>query len=119
MNLQLKTRGILPDLVWHSPFKRAEETAEIVGRDFSVAYERELSLGEYFDEDDLFEKLPKPGKNLCVVLVSHGPQLMRFATTCVGSPVYSISPPPSSCLELVFETDIGPGKAEIVDFYLP
>jgi phosphohistidine phosphatase len=119
MNLYLKHRGIVPDQILHSPFKRAEETAELIGEDFSCAIERELSLGEYFDEDDILNKLPKPEKNMCIFLVSHGPQLMHFATYCVGTPCYKVSPPPSSCLELVFETEIAPGKAQVVDLYLP
>jgi phosphohistidine phosphatase len=119
MNEYLRYRGLIPDAIWHSPFKRTQETAEIIGQDFGVTPLMELSLGEYLDEEDLLEKLPDPKEKLCIYLVGHGPQLMRLATFFVGTPVYSISPSPSSALQLEFHENIAPGKAYCIKFFSP
>ena len=119
MNLYLKGRGLIPDAIWHSPFKRAEETAEIIGKDFGVTPTEELALGEFFDEDELTQKLPPPQEKRCIYLVGHGPQLMRLATYLVGTPCYPASPTPSSALVLRFVDSIKPGSAQIVNYHSP
>lgn len=117
MDQYIKHRLITPDLIWYSPFKRTEETAEIIGQDFGIAPQEELALGEFFDEDELLQKLPSPDKNLCVFMVGHGPQLMRLATYCVGFPCYPTSPSLSSALVLDFPGQIGSGKGKFMYYF--
>lgn len=117
MDSYLKYRKITPDLIWHSPFKRAEETALIIGQDFGITPKEELSLGEFFDEDDLLQKLPPIDKNLCVFMIGHGPQLMRIATYFTGMQCYQSSPQSSSALTVEFEDHIGPGKAKMISYF--
>ncbi len=117
MNLYLKARKVTPDAIWHSPLKRAEETAFILSQDFNVQMQEELALGEFFDEDELVQKLTDMGQNLCIFMVGHGPQLMRLATYLAGTQCYPISPPPSSVLVLEFTDSIKPSKAQFVSFF--
>lgn len=117
MNRYIKQRLITPDLIWHSPFKRAVETAEIIGQDFGITPEEELALGEFFDEDELLQKLPSPDKNLCIVMVGHGPQLMRLATYFTGFQCYPTSPSASSALVLDFPEKIGQGLADFIYYF--
>lgn len=116
MNNYLKHEKIIPDILWYSPLKRAEQTAQIVSEDFAITAKEELALGEFFDEEELFEKLPPVEENRCVFLVGHGPQLMRFASYCAGSSCYPSPPTPSSVLVLEFVDSINAGKASFVRY---
>jgi phosphohistidine phosphatase SixA len=123
MDQYLKERLVVPDQIWHSPFIRAKETAEIIGRDFSVSVSEELALGDFFDEEELLEKLarankqPNLGPNPCIFLVGHGPQLMRLATHAAGMQCYPETPSSSSALLIEFKEKISPGSGNFVSYY--
>jgi len=116
VNAFLKSLEVAPTQIWTSPILRARETAEIVTQDFGVSAENEMALSELelFDEQEITNKLAAMPDESTVILVSHGPQIMRLTSYWVGAHILPGSPPTSSATIIEFPGKVGQGKATFV-----
>lgn len=119
MDSYLKEIGLIPNEIWHSPIKRATETAEIIAEDFQVPLKQETSLGEYFDEIDLVEKLAEIPDSTCLFLVSHGPQLMQLTTYLLGKSPFKTQLPNSGVAVIEFRKKPKEGQGIFLKNVLP
>lgn len=124
MDLFLKRRAIVPDIIWHSPLLRAKETAQVIAEDFSVplgeSYFREQPfLAETFIEDSILDELSELQKCKYLFMVGHGPSLMRLATFFVGTPCLSRQPSTSGAIILYFSGAVREGEGRLLHNYVP
>ena len=77
---------------------------------------QEFALGdlEMFDETEITDKLAQIPDESTVVLVSHGPQIMRLVTHWTGMRMYKSLPPTSSATLIEFSGKVQAGKAKFV-----
>lgn len=72
----LKTAGYAIDTVWHSPYLRTSETADIIADVFDIQTERELLLSPFAKEEYLLDKVANTLQNIAIV--GHSPSLQRL-----------------------------------------
>jgi len=117
INAYLRAKGYVPTQIWHSPVLRAQQTAELIGEDFQVPLQPELSLSEYFDELDILNKLAQAPDNSTIFLVSHGPQLFRLSGFLIGYTLLKSPLQNSSALVLEFQDKVVAGAARYVELF--
>lgn len=106
--------NIKPDQIWHSPALRCQQTAEVMGEDFSVVPQPEFSLSEMFDEIDIVNKLAEVPSGSTIALITHGPEVVRFSTFCVGKSVMKSLPLHNSGVAIEFTDKVASGKGRFV-----
>lgn len=62
--------------VWHSPYLRTTETANIIAETFDIKAETEPLLAPFVKEEHILDKLVGTRQN--IALVGHGPCLQRL-----------------------------------------
>ncbi len=105
----LKSLEVAPTEIWTSPITRAKETAALVGEVFNVQPKEDFALSELelFDEMEITAKLAEMPDESTVIMVSHGPQIMRLASYWLGAHILPGAPPTSSATIIEF-----PGKVQ-------
>lgn len=105
----LAERGARPELILHSPLKRAVETAQEASSVLKPArgLEAFAPLANELSVEDLAEELRRRGKGLGEVMaVGHQPQLGELVAVLSGA-VFNFRPAGLACLEL---KDSGPAS---------
>jgi phosphohistidine phosphatase len=96
--------ALQPGHVWHSPLRRARETAEILVRGLGLPQNALVEIPGLLPDDDpaeIVRRLASAGENLA--LVGHEPHLGALATRLVGgrgkTPVFEFKKGAVLCLE--------------------
>lgn len=114
MNAYMKSLGLAPTQIWHSPVLRTQQTAEMIAEDFPAPLVPELSLSEVFDEYDIVNKLAQVPDQSTIFLVSHGPQLFRLSGFLIGYTLLKSPLQNSAALVLEFTGKVQAGDASYV-----
>ena len=116
VNRYLKRFEIQPTELWTSPVLRAKQTAEMIAEEFDLKAQEELTLGELemFDEYEITQKLALVPDESTIIIVTHGPQIMRLATYWLGNRLFQGQPATSSALFLEFPDGVKPGEAKFI-----
>src|ERR1041385_759 len=94
---QLQQEGFWPQKVLASPFRRAEETAQVVADHFKLECETEEALGEPFDGGKIL-RLVQDSRLETIALVGHGPSLTDIANQLLGRKKFKDILPKSSAV---------------------
>jgi len=78
--------GIVPDLILTSPYRRAEQTADIVARKTGGKLVVAPFLGSGMQPGDAIKELDAYPNLSSVMLVGHEPDFSHFAATLLGLP---------------------------------
>lgn len=108
---QLKQKRVVPTHIFHSPLKRAEETAVIIGDFFHVAPQPLEALGNDFDDVSIYATLNALSHNTTVFLVGHGPTISGLANALATQPCLQQEIPKSGACILRCILPIKPGNA--------
>ncbi len=116
VNEFLKSLEIEPTEIWTSPITRAKETAALVGELFGKEPKEDFALSEVelFDELEITAKLSEMPDESTVIMVSHGPQIMRLVSYWIGAHILPGSPPTSSATIIEFPGKVQEGKGTLV-----
>ena len=119
MSQKLKGLGYRPNVIFCSPLVRTKMTAEILGEAFQLAPINDDNLMLHGDDLKLIATLPDPALNQTIILVGHGPSLLRLANRLVGkaTPIYTIDR--SGALVIRFDGEVAVGKAQFVEYVQP
>lgn len=119
MSEHLKSQGIVPNQILHSPLKRTKETAAILGEVFHLIPKETPELGLSFREKVLLNEIPDPKLNQTIMMVGHAPTLLYFTNLLLGQrcPIDGIER--SGVVILKFHDTVGFGKAEYVNYISP
>jgi phosphohistidine phosphatase len=114
---QLQNEGFCPKKVLASPFRRAEETAQVVADHFKLECVTETALGEPFDGAKILQLVQdSPAEE--IALVGHGPSLTDMANQLLGRREFKDILPKSSALILEFQGEVKKGSGTLLK-YLP
>ena len=112
----MKTKGLLPDVIYCSPILRAKQTAGIIQNDLSVDL-NEDALGNTFNSKKLLSLIPPCFKNQIIFFVGHSPTLDYFVKELTEDPNLPTSLCKSCAVHLEFHFDIKNGSAQFIAYY--
>lgn len=114
----MKEKEIVIDEIYHSPFVRARESAQILSSSFPKAsLHEENALGDDFDSYMVLKKLKKR-KGFTTVLVGHEPTLELLASHLMKEYTF-FKLEKSSMVILDFEDEINFGQGRFKFYFSP
>ena len=87
----LAERQAVPDLVWHSPLRRARETAELLAEEFQMTASEQPLLSPGMKADSLLSRLAAQAVTRAVC-VGHQPDIGAALRDMIGGGRVSVSP---------------------------
>lgn len=114
----LKKKHFEIDGIMYSPYKRAEQSAEIIHQNYPKAHLfKEPALGSIFDSYTILKRLEeKPFKN--IMIVGHAPTLSVFGQSLLEKPK-ALAFEKSAVAILNFKEHFEFGKGELIDLFNP
>ena len=120
MSAVLKEHEIKPDLILHSPFVRAQQTAAILADAFGAPLEPEDALGATaFNPATLLKRIPDPSKHQTVIMVGHDPTLASFGNALVGQQLLTGGMTKSGAFILEFNETVAFTKGTYITYLQP
>lgn len=113
----LDREGIFPTSIFCSPLLRAQQSAEVMAKYYSLPFEDEEALGNEFDMEKLLSKIPLPKKNETVFFVGHAPTLAQFVEKLVGRNVLPEGISKSASVLIHFDDKIQFGEGKFISYY--
>ncbi|HUQ71562.1 MAG TPA: histidine phosphatase family protein [Planctomycetaceae bacterium] len=99
-----------PDIVWHSPLRRARETAELMAAEFTLAVSEQPVLSPGMRADRLLEALAARTVTRAVC-VGHQPDIGGALRDMIGGGRLLV--PPGTCAAVVFTGPIVAGAGSL------
>jgi phosphohistidine phosphatase len=106
----LAERAQAPDVVWHSPLRRARETAELMAAEFDLTAVEQIVLSPGMRADRLLEALAARTV-MRAVCVGHQPDIGGALRDMIGGGRLLISP--GTCAAVVFTGPIVAGAGSL------
>ncbi len=113
-----KRRGLKPNLILTSPFRRAARTADLVAAVLGLSSQTAPFLASGMDAEDALMELGAYKQFAAVMIVGHQPDLGMLATKLLGLPNADAFPMGKASLACLEVTRLAPGGAGL-QFLLP
>ena len=113
-----KRRGLKPNLILTSPFKRAVQTAQVVAAPLGLTAQNATFLASGMDPENALMELGAYKQFASLLMVGHQPDLGRLAATLLGLPNDAALPVGKASLACLEVDRLAPGGAQL-QFFLP
>ena len=111
---KLAEKKLVPNRIYSSPLKRAEESSKIIGMSFVKPYEKQDALKD-FDSNTLLSLIQEnKGKNL--FFVGHAPYLIELANLLCKEDINISKMAKSSAILLQFGDEIEFQQAKFIEY---